>query len=715
MPSTFRLIKLLCQDMGLSWMLFRAKYALQQRSGWLRCRMPAYDWSARPLGTWLRNDVPKTSAEYKEWRHGNGGRFFFDSLPEIPAGAPWDSTLAVEAANAILAGQQRYFGYSTYAIGYPPNWYANPLTNQQIPHKSHWSQIDDFAYGDIKLVWEASRFGCVYTLARAYAASYDERYPSAFWELLEHWAAKNPPNVGPNWKCGQEAAIRVIAWCFGLYAFANAESTSPDRVAKLATMVAAHAERIERNIAYAQSQKNNHVISEAVGLWTVGLLFPEFKQSASWQKHGRRLIEFEVARQVYDDGSYVQHSTNYHRLMLHDLLWALRLGEVNNRPLSDLVYERFQRASIFLYQLLDCDSGRVPNCGANDGALILPIDTCDYSDYRPVLQASYYLLNRKRLFESGPWDEDLLWLFGVEALESERESPRPAQVSVSAVSGGYYTLRGTRSWAMVRCADYRDRPSQADQLHFDLWSRGINIACDAGTYLYNGKPPWNNGLSTTVVHNTVTVDNQDQMVRYGRFLWLKWARGLVLHQLRSKTGHIEYWEGQHDGYKRLKSPAIHRRAVIRLGSESWLVLDVLNSTGEHNYALHWLFPYFPYQWDEFSATLTLNTDRGPYRVFVSFDSPGSFHLRHGDATSVQGWRSFSYAHKEPAISLVVGLRSSKATIWTLFTPFQSSIAVSQNQIDIKCSDFEAQMILAECGSLVRSIGLRGALQDSLEI
>ena len=91
------------------------------------------------------------------------------------------------------------------------------------------------------------------------------------------------------------------------------------------------------------------------------------------------------------------------------------------------------------------------------------------------------------------------------------------------------------SWALIRAGRYTRRPFQADQLHVDLWWQGINLARDAGTYLYNGSPPWNNGFAGTAVHNTVTVDNHDQMRRAGRFLWLDWAQayGPVVFFVRS--------------------------------------------------------------------------------------------------------------------------------------------------------------------------------------
>jgi hypothetical protein len=702
--------------LGPSWLFFRIRYAFQMRAGLLRLRMPAFKWNDRPLSTWLKSDVPSAPEAYQTWRQQHGGCFFFDDIPEIPPNCPWDTQQVIDEANAILAGRWRYFQHTIYEVGCPPDWHLNPMTGQRFPAHHHWTRISDFAQGDIKLVWEASRFGVVYTLVRAYAATKNDRYPEAFWTLVKDWAEKNPPNMGPNWKCGQEAAFRVMAWCFGLYGFSKADSTTPERVACLATMIASHGERIERNIAYAHSQKNNHVISEAVGLWTIGLLYPEFEHAARWRERGRRVIQAEVERQVYDDGAYVQHSLNYHRLMLHDLIWALRLGEANNDRIPDTVYGRFKKAAEFLCQLLDMESGHVPNYGANDGALILPMNTCDYLDYRPVLQTSNYLVNRQKLFDPGPWDEDLLWIFGPDALYSRTGETPPVSVNLAAPVGGYYTLRSQRSWAMVRCAEYRDRPAQADQLHFDLWWRGINIVCDPGTYLYNASEPWNNGLAGTAVHNTVPVDACDQMTHFSRFLWLDWAQARVLHQTQSEAGHLDYWEGTHDGYRRFEAPVEHRRGIIRFGPESWLVLDSLSSDSEHDYVLHWLFPSLPFQWNEPQRTLTLNTPYGPYQTYVSTTSAtGRFDLARGDLNSVQGWRSRYYAHKEPAISLAFTSSCKTVCFWSLFSPPTISSESSEDRIFIQWPSYEACVTLGGRESLVRTVISNGLLEDELRV
>ena len=753
------------RELGPGWALYRLLYALQRRSGWLAYRMPAYAWEDRPLRTWLHLDVPAQPDAYAAWREEHGGRFFpstglraealkaegsglrFDDV----ARARWTEALReiqgagqrdlLDEAEAVLAGRWRYFAHREVPVGlrpeacpersrraqpegFPPDWSRNPLNGVVVPSTRHWSRISDFGHGDIKLVWEASRFAVAYTLVRAYWVSGDERYPAAFWTLIEDWRRANPPQRGPNWKSGQEAAFRIMAWCFALYGFAGSPHTTPERLAMLAEMIAAHANRIEGNIAYARSQKSNHAISEAVGLWMVGLLFPEFGRAERWRELGRRVLEEEAQRQIYPDGSYVQHSTNYHRLMLHDYLWAIRLGELNGYPLSDGLQERVCRAVGFLYQLQDEKTGQVPCYGANDGALILPLNICDYQGYRPVLAAGHYLCHGERLYPLGPWDEDLLWLFGPEALQA----PVKARVrtSLTALTGGYFTLRGEDGFGFVRCATYRDRPGQADMLHFDLWWRGINVACDAGTYSYNGPLPWNNGLAATEVHNTMTVDGLDQMERGPHFLWFGWTKSQVRFQARSDRGWLEYFEGEHYGYRRLPQSVTHRRAVVRVGDNVWLVVDDMLGEGVHRFRLHWLLPDLEHDLDEGTQCLVLHTEQGDYGVWLSYHGGGSTRIslvRGADKGTTRGWRSPYYSVRVPALSLA--LESTCPTpcrYVTFFAPVaETSVRIQPaNRVTIRNDHLEGLIQLSAPGDgtgpiLQRAVMSQGGLVDTLQI
>jgi hypothetical protein len=493
--------------MGVKSAAWRAYYEVSRKSGWLKRRYPPgtieawNSFDAAPIlervrkaeGFFVAADSPAFRAAYRA------------NFPEL-------ATVLAEKADGIESGEVEYFSKLRHKFDSLPEWDRNPFTGRRVSHDRHWSALGFYSphYGDLKFMLEPSRFGFSYALVRAYRYTGDEAYPALFWKLLDDWIESNPPQSGPMWICGQESAMRIIAWSFALYGFAASAQLTPERAAKLVAVMRAHADRIEGTLAYARSQKNNHALSEAAGLWTVGLLFPEVAEAGRWREQGRRSLEEEVRQQIYDDGSYIQNSINYHRLMLHLLLWAIRLGEANGQPLSDEIYGRFDSATRFLFHLTDETTGLTPNYGPNDGALLLPLDDCDYRDFRPVLQASYYLLHKKRLFAPGAWDEDLLWLFGAPAIEGRAaESNVEATAiqhapSASFHTGGYHVLRGRHSWGFMRCAHYRDRPAQADQLHFDLWWRGNNIACDAGSYLYNGEPPWDNSLAVTSVHNTVT-------------------------------------------------------------------------------------------------------------------------------------------------------------------------------------------------------------------
>ncbi|MDO8753327.1 MAG: alginate lyase family protein, partial [Anaerolineales bacterium] len=429
---------------------------------------------------------------------------------------------------------------------------------------------------DIKFIWEPNRFSFVYTLVRAYAATNDEKYAEAFWQSILDWAEHNLPNTGANWMDGQEIALRLMAWTFGYHQFSSSPSSTPQRIAQFTQFVAAQAERIYKNIGYAVSTRSNHTISEAFGLWMVGLLFPELKDSEKYLKLGRELLEREASTQIFPDGSYAMYSLNYHRFVLHLYLYAMRLGELNGSPFSNHVYRVATSSIEYLYQLIDPQTGQMPVYGSNDGALVLPLNNSDFTDYRPLLQLGSFITKGKRLFDSGAWDEDLYWLCGSQSLRAEMDFPK--QTSQSFSNGGVYVLRGAQSKAVIRCTDYQARPSHADQLHVDLWFQDKNIACDAGTYLYSGEGVWRNGLAHTSVHNTVIVDSKDQMKLASRFAWTNWAQGKVLQQGE------KLWQGEHDGYK----PVTHKRTVMMLDNDRWLIVDHLHANDPHHYALHWL-------------------------------------------------------------------------------------------------------------------------------
>ena len=266
--------------MGSGWLIYRAFSSFKLKSGWFKRRFPSVPWNDRPLSSYLLDGGLADPTRYLEFRRDRAPSFLFDpSLREasrtrlLQFDTENDKNCIAEADN-ILEGRFRYFSHHEINTGFPPDWFLNPFQESAgyllEERKKHWSEISDFSGGDIKAIWELSRFGSAFTLVRAYWRTGEEKYPEGFWRLVEDWRDHNPPQAGPNWKCGQEIAFRIMAWTFGLYGFMEAEATTPGRVVELSRMIAISAERIEGNISYALSQQNNHPISEALGLWTVG-------------------------------------------------------------------------------------------------------------------------------------------------------------------------------------------------------------------------------------------------------------------------------------------------------------------------------------------------------------------------------------------------------------------------------------------------------------
>lgn len=709
------------RHLGPEWLAYRIGYAARMRTGVLRRKMPATEWDDQPLGSFLDDASLADAQSYLDYRRAQAPAFFFLPSSRVEYQryfAVWDGEGAtpLKQCEELGRGRLRYFEHTTAQAGFPPDWHANPFTGERTPTDVHWSEIGDFDSGDIKIIWEPSRFGFAYSLVRSYWRTGDERFAEMFWQLVEDWRDHNPPQLGVNWKCGQEISFRVMAWCFGLYGFLDAQATTAQRVASLAQMIAISGARIEANLGYALSQHNNHGISEGLGLWTIGVLFPELRFADQWRETGRQVLEDLGRELIYDDGAFSQYSANYHRLMLHDYLWALRLGEVLNQPFSSELRARVGKSGEFLYQIQDDASGRVPCFGHNDGALVLPLSNCDHQDFRPVAQATHYLTSRTRCYASGCWDEDLLWLFGPDALTAPVAQGQRADFE--AEQGGCYALRSEEGFAFTRCGSFRHRPAQADQLHVDLWWRGQNIALDAGTFSYNATAPWDDPFSHTAYHNTVTVDGCDQMERVGRFLWLPWTTGRVLSHRRSAVGHLSYFEAEHDGYERLNPPTLHRRAILRVG-DHWLVVDRLTSSAEHDYRLHWLLIDAPHEWDEGQRRLKLNTPEGSYYVQIASLSKESVStVVRADESSPRGWRAPYYNYREPALSLALTARASVLQFWTLLGPEPCEAISNDGSIELQANQWRATINLTGAGAeecpLIASVRASGAISDHLE-
>lgn len=707
--ASFRTILRAVGELGPRPMFLFGIYQVLLRLGWYRWRTPQQTWQDVPLKSWLQPGLLSDPENYLDIRKRYGKQFFLDPDNEFARALKemigQNAEGAVTQADAILAGRFRIFG-TDYDLGFPPDWgkfasSPDDPASASVSLDPHWTACNEKGYPqDIKLLWEPARFGWVFPLARAYVLTDDVRYADAIWHLLDSWRKSNPPNTGPHWISAQEVAIRMLAMIFALHITFHRIAESPEKLCEIAQLIAVHAARIPPTLLYAQAQGNNHLLVEAVGLYSVGLLFPEFRKANVWRRLGRRWLEKSLSDQIFADGGYVQHSTNYHRLALQAALWAARLAQVNGEPLSPVSLKPLRHCTRWYTAVIDQECGQVPNMGPNDGALIFPMSTCVFEDHRPTVQAAALVFGEARPFPSGPWEEELLW-FGMspgvtgdnvrarEATAPKMDTEDHRQVVESHdhfPDSGFFLLRGRKTWGLLRCAHFRSRPGHSDQLHFDLWWQGINIACDPGTYLYNGKSPWDNPWVGAAFHNTVLVDDREPMRRAGRFLWANWAQGRILGCWRTQNGEIEVLTGEHYGYRSV----IHRRSVAKLGEGLWLVVDDLFGQGVHTTSIGWTLPDVPWKPMDAGLSLDLGAASVEMKLEGSVGRAGLYRagvLECGDEVvpdpEIFGWRSIKYGVKVPCLRYVtrseVTLPARRCTWWQL-------AGVNKDEVDIEWND-----------------------------
>ncbi|MBE9524911.1 MAG: alginate lyase family protein [Chloroflexi bacterium] len=606
-----------------------ALYQIYLRSGYLR---------------WKTRSKPPLNAEFHPIFN------FPDSTELISMLGVQDLNHVVEIADEIVAGQVRLFG------GAPV-----PMILAPPGELVHWTAYErgDQVWGveDVKFTWEPARFGWVFSLGHAYWLTKDERYPEAFWGYVETFWEANPVNFGPNWSSAQEVALRLMALTFAAQIFADSHHTTRDQIARLTQSIAEHAARIPASLIYARAQNNNHLLSEAAGLITASLVLPNHPDAHRWEKLGSRWFEWGIEHQISEDGAYLQNSANYHRLMLGLALW---IHAAADRKMSPVAYTRLASAVRWLLTLCDSQTGRVPNLGPNDGAYIFPLTALPYQDYRPVLGAASLAFLGKPAFEPGSWDELGLWFSG-------RTSS--AVVDTDLPLKGPAVLRNhvSDSWIYLRAEQLTSRPGHADQLHLDLWWRGHNLAIDAGTYRYTALPPWDNALTHSAVHNTITVAGREQMTRAGRFLYLDWAQARIVEQTENSV------VAEHDGYRHLD--LTHRRKVNARSDGSWIVEDTLFSNSNRGSSfpsrLHWLLPDWIWQIDDTGLVLKVLSPDDWVTLEISVDTQsrtrvlqssivraGKLLQGRGTVSPTQGWMSPTYGQKVPALSFAVDVEGS---------------------------------------------------------
>lgn len=492
----------------------------------------------------------------------------------------------VQQADRICEGRFDLLGFKDLRFGDPIDWHFEPVSGKRIP-LDHWSKLDYLdagVAGDKKIVWELNRHQYFMKLGQAYVLTRDERYARVFANQLELWMAANPPKLGINWASSLEVAFRSISWLWALYFFKDA--VPQETLKRALQFLYLNARHLESYLSTYFSP-NTHLTGEALGLFYLGTLLPEFDEAKRWQELGRDILIEQIPVHVKPDGVYFEQSSYYHRYTTDFYLHFLILSRLNEIALPKTVENALVSLLDHLLYITRPD-GTTPFFGDDDGGRLLMLDARAPNDFRASLATGAALFRRGDYkFVAGDAVEELSWLLGGAGVQTydSIEAHEPAETSRAFPDGGYFVMRD--GWAdrsnylLFDCGPHgalNCGHAHADALSIDVAANGRTVLVDPGTYTYTGSKELRDWFRSSQAHNTVTVDGVSASVPNTAFTWKTIASCRLLDW--KTTDKYVYVAGERDGVV---------RSIFFLKGKYWVIRDTLKTPAEHTTDVYFHF------------------------------------------------------------------------------------------------------------------------------
>lgn len=507
----------------------------------------------------------------------------------------------IEAADRIVAGRIDLLGYGSLYVGADIDWHREPLSAKSSPLK-HWKEFDELdssETGNKKVIWELNRHQHFFTLGLAYWLTADERYAKTFAAHLESWMEQNPPGIGINWMSSLEVAFRAVSWIWAFHFFRESDALTPSIFHEAVKFLHQHGSHIERYLSKYYSP-NTHLTGEGLGLYYLGTQLPFLERAEHWRKLGEGILFSEIPKQIFEDGIYFEQSTWYHRYTVDFyshfvILRALSGASYFDGNAADLEL-RLQSAFDALMHLSMPD-GNTPLLGDDDGGRMLPLTDDPTDDFRGTLAVGSILFDRtdqRRI--AGKPSQEVFWLTGVEGVNAFRalRDTEPEATSKHFARGGYCVMRDgwetTDNCLIVDCGEVGSLAGghgHADALSIELAIHGRTLLVDSGTYTYHETPELRDYFRSSEAHNVLVIDGRSSSEPGSQFNWRSRAEARCDAWIGEER--FDLFEGSHDGYRRLADPATHRRSILFLKNDYWIVRDLVETAGEHDYSLNFHF------------------------------------------------------------------------------------------------------------------------------
>ncbi len=582
----------------------------------------------------------------------------------------------MQQAEQFAKGEIAILSAGTAQWRNPDFWKRHPMTGALLPVGFHPYNVELFSGGDINIATWVSSLPFLPALAQAYRYTGDRAYVKLLCETVESWFEVAHRVSSTGWDGDLTVAMRAISILYALSLLQG--SALPRRSRQTMTrMVLLSGSVLEE---FVEKPSFNHWVISALGLFCCGLAARESKAGQRWMRKGASILEKQIERQFFADGVHGERSPGYMRLVLEVYLHFRVLGQYHGLAFTPDFDRRLLQGCEALYQL--CDQEPMPASFGDNSDLTL---LSDRTAAAPLALAAVLFRRPEFRVRAKNFPPVAFWLLGSQgyrgfrALRNEPVAPR----SFALRDAGYYATQSASGMLLLTGGAELTRTnghSHADVLAFELYIEGDRVLADAGTYAYFPSREWRDYFRSTRAHNTVVVDGQDQAVPlpHDHFGWKAFPHVRVHRWLTSESQDL--FDAEHDGYHGLKDPVVHRRRVLHVKPDYWVIVDDLLGNGEHLCEL--FFQFAPGELSlEGSEKAVAQRQWGNLEVRQLAEGCEA-DIVTGQEQPIRGWISSGYGRREPAPSLRFARRGALPfRFYSVLLPVTASEQVFTRRID----------------------------------
>lgn len=392
-------------------------------------------------------------------------------------------------------------------------------------------------------------------LASAYLATDQDEYYHKFKELVESWIAHNPPGVPDAWH-PYPLSLRVVNWLYACSWFAVPLSADPAFRNRIETSIQVQLGHLADHLEF--DVRGNHLLKNAKALGLGALHFQDGPSARRWLATGMKVLEHEAVEQALPDGGHFERSWLYHLIVLQDYAEVIRFLRLAGQDVPPVLEAAVRRMAAYIQATLHPDAD-IPLFG--DTELVGPERVNSVLGLASAALSDVYAM-------AAPGVLNVMLTGAPSALSAHRAS---ADGLLSFPQTGYFGFRCDGDFLLIDCGDpcptYLPAHAHADMLAFEMSVFGRRFVVDAGTFEY-GAGPNRQAFRSTLAHNTLIVNGQEQSEAWGAFRLARRAK--VLAGQHAVADAVEAFTG---AYHTPVGGFVHQRSVLWVRRQYWVVVD----------------------------------------------------------------------------------------------------------------------------------------------